>query len=63
MGIVNGKWLAKYRRHALFAMVVAGGIAAPDGNPVTMALLALPMYVLYEVSIWIIFIFERSWQK
>ena len=26
-------------------------------------LLALPMYVLYEVSIWIIAIFERSWKK
>ena len=63
LGIVNGKWLGKYRRHALFAMVVAGGIAAPDGNPVTMALLALPMYVLYEISVWIILIFERSWQK
>lgn len=63
LGIVNGKWLGKYRRHALFAMVVAGGIAAPDGNPITMALLALPMYVLYEISIWIILFTERSWQK
>lgn len=63
LGIVNGRWLGKYRRHALFAMVVAGGIAAPDGNPVTMALLALPMYVLYEISVWIILMFERSWQK
>lgn len=63
LGIINGAWLAKYRRHSLFAMVVAAGIAAPDGNPLTMALLALPMYVLYEVSIWLIFAFERSWQK
>ncbi len=63
LGIVNGRWLSKYRRHALFAMVVAGGIAAPDGNPITMALLALPMYVLYEISIWIILFFERSWQQ
>ena len=36
------------------AFFVAGGLAAPDGNPLTMALLALPMYVLYEISIWII---------
>lgn len=63
LGIVDGKTLGKYRRHALFGMVVAGGIAAPDGNPLTMALLALPMYVLYEVSIWIILIFQRSWKK
>lgn len=63
LGIVDAVLLGKYRRHALFAMVVAGGIAAPDGNPLTMALLALPMYVLYEISIWIILIFEKSWKK
>ena len=63
LGIVNAAWLGKYRRHAFFAFVVAGGIAAPDGNPLTMALLALPMYVLYEASIWIIRIFETSWSR
>ncbi|MGD0968812.1 MAG: twin-arginine translocase subunit TatC [Candidatus Aquilonibacter sp.] len=63
LGIVNGAWLGRYRRHALFAFVVASGIAAPDGNPMTMALLAAPMYVLYEVSIWIIRIFEASWSR
>jgi sec-independent protein translocase protein TatC len=62
LGIVNAAFLGKYRRHAFFGMVVAGGIAAPDGNPMTMALLALPMYVLYEASIWIIRIFEKTWQ-
>lgn len=63
LGIVNGAMLSKYRRHSLFGMVVAAGIAAPDGNPLTMALLALPMYVLYEVSIWIIVVMEKSWHK
>ena len=63
LGIINGAWLGRYRRHALFAFVVAAGIAAPDGNPMTMALLAAPMYVLYEASIWIIRIFEASWSR
>lgn len=63
LGIVNAAWLGRYRRHALFTFVVAAGIAAPDGNPLTMALLAAPMYVLYEVSIWIIRIFEASWSR
>jgi sec-independent protein translocase protein TatC len=63
LGIVNAAWLGKYRRHAFFAFVIAGGIAAPDGNPMTTALLALPMYVLYEASVWIIRIFEASWSK
>ncbi len=63
LGIVNGAWLSRYRRHALFAFVVAGGIAAPDGNPLTMALLALPMYVLYEASLWVIIVLEKSWRR
>lgn len=61
LGIVNASSLMHYRRHALFAFFVAGGIAAPDGNPLTMALLAVPMYALYEISIWIIRPLERRW--
>jgi sec-independent protein translocase protein TatC len=61
LGIVNSKSLMHYRRHAIFAFFVAGGIAAPDGNPLTMALLALPMYALYEISIWVIRPLERRW--
>jgi sec-independent protein translocase protein TatC len=60
LGIVNAAWLMRYRRHAIFAFFVAGGIAAPDGNPLTMALLALPMYALYEISIWVIVLLERT---
>lgn len=63
LGIVNAGMLQTYRRHALFGMVVAAGIAAPDGNPLTMGLLAAPMYVLYEASIWIIVLFEKSWRR
>jgi len=63
IGIVTPAFLRRYRRHALFAFFVFGGIVAPDGNPLTMALLALPMYALYEVSIWLIVILERSWQR
>jgi sec-independent protein translocase protein TatC len=60
LGIVSAGSLMHYRRHALFAFFIAGGIAAPDGNPLTMALLALPMYALYEISIWIILLLERG---
>ncbi len=62
LGIVGSPFLRRYRRHAFFAFFVAGGIAAPDGNPMTMALIALPMYGLYEISIWIILLLERSWR-
>ncbi len=62
LGIVSGATLRRYRRHAFFGFFVLGGVAAPDGNPLTMALIALPMYALYEISIWIIALLERSWR-
>ncbi|MEO6835063.1 MAG: twin-arginine translocase subunit TatC [Candidatus Tumulicola sp.] len=63
LGVVNAPILMRYRRQAIFGFFVAGGIAAPDGNPLTMALLALPMYVLYELSIWVIVLLERTWRR
>ncbi|MFZ0683425.1 MAG: twin-arginine translocase subunit TatC [Candidatus Cybelea sp.] len=62
LGIVSASSLMRYRRHAIFGFFIAGGLAAPDGNPITMALLAVPMYVLYEVSIWVIVPLERRWR-
>ncbi len=63
LGIVSARSLIQYRRHAIFAFFIAGGLAAPDGNPLTMALLALPMYALYEISIWIIYPLEKRWRS
>jgi len=63
LGIVSATTLKRYRRHAIFGFFVAGGIAAPDGNPMTMALLAIPMYVLYEISIWLIHVLEKTWHR
>ncbi len=62
IGIVNSTFLKKNRRYFLFGFFVFGAIAAPDGNPLTMALMALPMYVLYEASLWIIVLLEKSWR-
>ncbi|MBV8246793.1 MAG: twin-arginine translocase subunit TatC [Candidatus Eremiobacteraeota bacterium] len=63
IGLVNRAWLQRYRRHAAFGMFVFGGIVAPDGNPLTMAMLAAPMYVLYEIGILIIGVLEKSWHR
>ena len=51
LGIVDAKMLTDKWRHATIVIFVAAGIAAPDGNPMTMALLALPLLLLYVASI------------
>jgi sec-independent protein translocase protein TatC len=62
IGIVNSAFLKRSRRYFLFGFFVFGAIAAPDGNPLTMLMMALPMYLLYEVSLWIIVMLEKSWR-
>jgi sec-independent protein translocase protein TatC len=63
IGIVNSAFLKRTRRFFLFGFFVFGAIVAPDGNPLTMAMMALPMYALYEVSLWIIVMLEKSWRR
>lgn len=49
-GLVSGDMLARYRRHAfVIIMVVAAFITPPDAF--TLALMTIPLYSLYEVSI------------
>ncbi len=62
IGVINAAFLKRSRRYFLFGFFVFGAIAAPDGNPLTMAMMALPMYALYEGSLWIIAMLEKSWR-
>ncbi len=63
IGLVNTKLLRTYRRHIGFGMLVVGAFLAPDGSPITMLLLAVPMYVLFETSIWLIAVMEKRWKR
>lgn len=50
LGFIQGETLAKYRQYAfLIIMVVAAVITPPD--LMTLILVAIPLYLLYEVSI------------
>lgn len=51
LGIVNKSFLRKYRRHALVIIIIAAAIITPTGDPFTLSVVAIPMYLLYEMSI------------
>jgi sec-independent protein translocase protein TatC len=63
IGLINSGMLRTNRKYIGFGIMVVGAVLAPDGSPVTMCLLAGPMYVLFESSIWIILLLEKSWNK
>jgi len=51
VGLVNARGLARGWRYAVIIIALVAAIAAPDGNPLTMGLLAAPVIVLYGLSI------------
>ena len=50
IGIVTKAMLKKYRKHALVIMMILSAIITPS-DPVSMIVLAAPLYLLYEISI------------
>ena len=53
MGIVTKEFLRSYRRHALCIIMILAAIITPSGDPFTLMICTVPMYLLYEFSIMI----------
>lgn len=51
LGIMSTAFLRKYRRHAIVAIFVIAAIITPTPDPVTQTIFAIPLYLLYELSI------------
>jgi sec-independent protein translocase protein TatC len=54
MGIIDWKLLAKGRRYAIVGIAIVAAIVTPSTDAITMMMLGLPLYLLYEVSIWLL---------
>lgn len=59
VGILTPSQLASARRYAMLGIVVVAAVITPSGDPVTLMILAVPMYLLYEVSILIGWVVAR----
>jgi len=51
VGAVTSKQLRSNRRWALLLILIAAALITPSGDPMTLALLAVPLYILFELSI------------
>lgn len=51
IGIITAKFLRKYRRHAFVLILIAAAIITPSTDPVSLTIVAIPLYLLYEASI------------
>ncbi len=54
IGLVRKSFLRKYRKHAIVAIFIIAAIITPTGDPFTLSVVAIPLCLLYEMSILII---------
>lgn len=51
IGLVSADTLAKHRRIAVVLNVIAAAIITPTGDPLNLALMAIPMILFYEIGV------------
>jgi len=60
VGLVKSESLAKGRKIAALVIAALSGIITPDASGMTMLILALPLYLLYELSIVVVRFKEKK---
>lgn len=60
IGLLNATKLNQFRMYWVVAGLVIAAFITPDGNPVNMVLLFLPLHVLYEASVIIAWWWDRQ---
>lgn len=53
MGIVNSSFLARNRKYALLVIFILAAALTPGPDPISQTMMAVPVYVLYEISVWV----------
>jgi sec-independent protein translocase protein TatC len=53
IGIVKSKWLADKRKLAIVLAFILAAFITPTIDPINQSLVAAPLIVLYEMSIWL----------
>ncbi len=50
-GLVTPNFLRKYRRHSIVVILIIAAIVTPTPDPFNQLVVALPIYILFEISI------------
>jgi sec-independent protein translocase protein TatC len=60
MGLVTSKWMVKNFKYAVLAIFIIAAVITPSPDMVNQLILAVPMLVLYGISILVAFLFGRE---
>lgn len=62
IGVMGSKWMRKNRRYAVVVIMVLAGLLTPSPDVASMILMFIPLYGLYELSIFVAQKVERAKQ-
>jgi len=51
LGLTTPSFLSRFRRHAAVLCLIVAALITPGGDPMSLLIMTLPLYLLYEVSI------------
>ena len=54
LGILSAGFMRRFRKHSVIAILIISAIITPTSDIFTLSLVALPIWMLYEVSILIV---------
>ena len=54
LGLITKSFLRQYKSYAVVGLMVLSAIITPSGDPFSMMLVAVPLYLLYEMSILVV---------
>ena len=60
LGFVRAKTLREYRRYAIIGGLVLSAVITPTADPFNFALVAVPLVVLYEITILVVRVSQRK---
>ena len=53
-GLLKAEWMRRYRKHAFVAVVIIAAVITPTSDAFTLAIVSLPIWLLYEASVLIV---------
>jgi Twin arginine targeting (Tat) protein translocase TatC len=54
LGILKRSFFKKYRRHAIVVLLILAAVITPTGDPFTLTIVFIPLYILYELSTFLV---------
>ena len=59
LGMLKPKWLSDHRKVAVIFAFILAALITPTFDPINQSLVAVPLIVLYEMSIWLAKLFQK----